>query len=190
MLIECEVKVCVDDLDVVWLCFVDVGVELFELWLREINIFFDCEGEFQGYGCVLCVCCDGQGVRVIFKGFVIFEVQVKSCIEFEIFVGDVDCLEEILIVFGFKVILCYEKDCEQWCLGDVVVVFDYILFGDFVEVEVEELLGYLVLLGFDGVELECFSYVGFWFEVCVGDFSFIVDMVFFFVIGDDFVESY
>lgn len=162
--IEREVKVRVDDLDAVRRRLVEADAELLEPRSRECNTLFDRDGELQGHGCALRLRRDGQGARITFKGPAVFEQEVKSRTELETSVGDADRFEQILVALGLSATLRYEKDREQWRLGEAVVALDHTPLGDFVEVEAEAPLEYLGALGLEGAVREKLSYVGLWLE--------------------------
>jgi adenylate cyclase class 2 len=72
----------------------------------------------------------------------------------------------ILEHLGFNVFLRYEKDREEWLLGEVSIVLDHTPMGDFVEVEgpPEDLVRTAGVLGIDVGEAVRGSYTSLWQE--------------------------
>jgi len=79
-------------------------------------------------------------VRVTFKGEVAEDLQSEAKVreELEVSVNDFDSTAQIFERLGFAPVQVYEKYRETFMLTDIEVVLDEMPYGDFVELEGEE----------------------------------------------------
>ncbi|MGB7070182.1 MAG: class IV adenylate cyclase [Pyrinomonadaceae bacterium] len=63
------------------------------------------------------------------------DLDVKHKIEFETSVSDVDAMEKIIGMLGYRLAVVYEKRRRTWHLDDVEVVMDELPFGLYMEIE-------------------------------------------------------
>jgi len=79
-------------------------------------------------------------VRVTFKGEVAEDLQSEAKVreELEVSVNDFDTTSQIFERLGFAPVQVYEKYRETFMLTDIEVVLDEMPYGDFVELEGEE----------------------------------------------------
>jgi len=84
------------------------------------------------------------------------ESSFKQQIEFETEVSNVDAMENIIGMLGYKLAAVYEKHRKAWKLGGVEVVLDELPFGYYMEIEgdKEDILKVEKLLGADGLQPE------------------------------------
>jgi len=84
----------------------------------------------------------------------------KQQIEFETEVSNVDAMENIIGMLGYKLAIVYEKHRKAWNLGGVEVVLDELPFGYYMEIEgdKEEILRVEKLLGADELQPESRGY--------------------------------
>jgi len=103
---------------------------------REVNLLFDAaDGRLRDAGSLLRLREYGGRRLITFKGTPRFRGAIKERPELETGIGDLDSMVEILRHIGFSIFMRYEKDREEWAMGDFSVVLDHTPMGDFVEVE-------------------------------------------------------
>jgi adenylate cyclase class 2 len=87
--------------------------------------------------------------RLTYKGPRDPRARYKARHEVEVDVGDGVALGSIFEALGLEVTAYYEKQRQNWRLGDVLITLDRLLAGDFIEIEGSErnIDGVLALLG-------------------------------------------
>jgi adenylate cyclase class 2 len=106
-------------------------------------------GKLDDRGAVLRLRKVGDTSLLTYKESIRSDLDVKHKIEFETLVSDVDAMEKIIRMLGYRLSVVYEKRRRTWHLGKVEVVLDELPFGLFMEIEgtqkniarVEKLLG-------------------------------------------------
>lgn len=91
----------------------------------------------------------GNTSLLTYKESIRNDTDVKHRIEFETEVSDVDAMEKIIGMLGYRLSIVYEKRRRTWHLGNAEIVLDELPFGLFMEIEgsrkaiaqVERLLG-------------------------------------------------
>ena len=134
--LETELKVPVADHAPVRESLRGAGAVVVHTMAREVNFLFDTsEGRLRNAGSLLRLRDHGGRQLITFKGVPRFRGAIKERPEFETRIGDLTTMVEILEQLGFAVVMRYEKDREEWLMGEVSVVLDHTPMGDFVEVE-------------------------------------------------------
>jgi adenylate cyclase, class 2 len=77
----------------------------------------------------------GESTKLTYKERLSNGLDVKHKIEFETQVSDVDAMEKIIGVLGYRLSVVYEKRRSTWHLNDVEVVLDELPFGLYMEIE-------------------------------------------------------
>ena len=164
---ETELKIPVRNLETVRESLRSVQATTVQEAAREVNFLLDSEDRRVRDGnCVLRLREHGGRNLLTFKGPATFEGAVKRRLEYE---TEFDDLPRMLTIFehlGFKVFLRYEKDREEWLLGEVSIALDHTPMGDFVELEgpAEELERSAERLGIDAGGAVRGSYISLWQE--------------------------
>jgi adenylate cyclase class 2 len=132
---------------------------------REINFLLDTEdGQLRGASSLLRLR-EYHGRQLItFKEPPVFSGAIKQRPEFETRIGDLATMVEILERLGFNIFMRYEKDREEWLMGDFSIVLDHTPMGNFVEVEGpgNQLEQTARSLGLDVADAVRGSYVSLW----------------------------
>ncbi len=132
---------------------------------REINLLLDsADGRLHDAGSLLRLRQHGDRKLLTFKGPVSYRGAIKERPEYETEVADGERMGEILERLGFSVVTRYEKEREEWLVGEVSVVLDHTPMGNFVEVEGPpgQLERTAHLLGLRVAEAVRGSYVSLW----------------------------
>jgi adenylate cyclase class 2 len=77
----------------------------------------------------------GDRTLLTYKERIGNDLDVKHKMEFETEVSDVDAMEKIIEMLGYKLSVVYEKRRRTWHLGKVEVVLDELPFGLYMEIE-------------------------------------------------------
>lgn len=77
----------------------------------------------------------GETTLLTYKESIRYELDVKHKMEFETQVSDVDAMEKIIEMLGYRLSVVYEKRRRTYHLGDVEVVLDELPFGLYMEIE-------------------------------------------------------
>ena len=134
---------------------------------REVNLLLDQhDGRLRTADWLLRLRQHGDRNIVTLKGQVSYRGAIKVRPEYETEFSDFSRMLEIFEQLGFSVFSRYEKDREEWRLGEFSVVLDHTPMGDFVEVEgpSDGLEGAVRLLGLDAEAAVRGSYVSLWLE--------------------------
>jgi adenylate cyclase class 2 len=132
---------------------------------REVNFLFDTtDGRLRSAGSLLRLREHGDRQLITFKEPPRFIRAVKARPEFETRIGDLETMVEILERLGLSVFMRYEKDREEWLLGEFSIVLDHTPMGDFVEVEgpQDRLEHTAQILGLEVADAVRGSYVSLW----------------------------
>jgi len=165
--LESELKIPVTDLEPVRLSLRGAQAIVVQSMAREINLLLDSDdGRLHDAGSLLRLRQHGDRKLLTFKGPVRYRGVIKERPEYETEVADGERMGEILQRLGFSVFMRYEKEREEWLVGEVSVVLDHTPMGDFVEVEgpPEQLERTALLLGLRVAEAVRGSYVSLWHE--------------------------
>lgn len=135
-MIECELKIPVDELDTIRRCLSEVAAEQLTPAELEVNILFDtADGNLAAHGQVLRVRRVGDRRILTHKGPAVFDGAVKQRREIEVEISSSERISELLHVLGFAPWMRYEKERESWLMESVRVELDHTPMGDFVELE-------------------------------------------------------
>jgi adenylate cyclase class 2 len=162
---EFELKIAVAELKPIRCALRHVGATLLQPMAREINHLYDTEdGRFGRGGVLLRLRQHADKNLLTLKGPVDFNGAIKHRTEYETDVANPEAMGEILDRLGFRVVLRYEKDREEWEMDEISVVLDHTPMGDFVEVEgpPEKLVAAATTLGLDTSDAARGSYVDLW----------------------------
>ena len=133
---ETEIKIPVKDLDPVREKLSLTGGELAHAMTRETNVLLDfADGDLQKSGSLLRLRRYGARCTVTFKGPADYLGPIKTRVEHETEVQDLESTLEIFAALGLAPVGRYEKDREEWMSHGVSVVLDRTPMGDFVEIE-------------------------------------------------------
>jgi adenylate cyclase class 2 len=160
---ETEIKVPVDDLDILRRRLLRVGAGPLEPKHDEDNTLYDdAESRLVQAGCTLRLRTGGAKALLTFKGPSSFEGGIKTREELQTEVSDPGALRSLLQRLGFAPRFRYQKRREEFRLGDCTICLDETPIGTFVEIEGEapaipEALAALELRAADAVRE---SYVG------------------------------
>ena len=138
-----------------------------QVMAREINLLLDQhDGRLRTAGSLLRLRQHGDRNLLTLKGPVSYSGSIKVREEHETGFSDLPRMVEIFERIGFSVFMKYEKDREEWLLGEFSVVLDHTPMGNFVEVEgpPDRLEWAARLLGLDAVTAVRGSYVSLWHE--------------------------
>jgi adenylate cyclase class 2 len=163
--LESELKIPVADLERVRVDLQRARAIVVQTMAREVNLLLDTDdSRLRRAGCVLRLRRHGERKVLTFKGPPDFKGAIKERPEHETEISDLESTAEILGQLGFKVIMKYEKDREEWLLDDVTVALDRTPIGSFVEVEgpPEKLNRTAELLGLKISSAVRDSYAGLW----------------------------
>lgn len=134
--LETELKIPVTDHESIRGSLRGAGAVVVQAMAREVNFLFDTsDGRLRNAGALLRLRDHGGHQLITFKGAPRFTGAIKERPEFETRIGDLTSMVEILERLGFGVLMRYEKDREEWLMGEVSVVLDHTPMGDYVEVE-------------------------------------------------------
>ena len=164
-MIECELKIPVDDLDEIRRCLATTEAKQLNAAEHEVNILFDtASGRLATSGQVLRVRRVGPRSVLTFKGPATYDGAVKQRREIELEISSSERISELLHALGFAPAMRYEKKRESWRLGEVRVELDHTPMGDFVELEgpTDFLSGAAKRLGLDPARAVAKSYVSLW----------------------------
>lgn len=102
----------------------------------------------------------GERTILTYKERIRNDLEVKHKIEFETDVSDVDAMEKIIGMLGYRLSVVYEKRRRTFHLGDVEVVLDELPFGLFMEIEgsYKDIAKAEKLLGIEDLEPEIRGY--------------------------------
>ena len=92
-------------------------------------------GVLDSRGAVLRLRKTGDKTLLTYKEGIRNNSHVKQKIEFETEVTDVDAMEKIIGMLGYRLSVVYEKRRKTFRLGDVEIVLDELPFGLFMEIE-------------------------------------------------------
>ena len=162
---EFEFKIAVDELKPIRCALRQVGATLLQPMARETNHLYDTEdGRIGTGGFLLRLRHHAEKNVITFKGPADFHGAIKQRTEYETDVANPEAMAEILDRLGFRVVLRYEKDREEWQMDGISVVLDHTPMGDFVEVEgpPEKLVAAATTLGLDISDAARGSYVDLW----------------------------
>lgn len=135
-MIECELKIPVDELDATRRCLREVAAEQLTTSELEVNILFDtAAGDLAANREVLRVRRVGDRRILTHKGPAVFDGAVKQRREIEVEISSSERTSELLHALGFAPWMRYEKERESWLMGSVRVELDHTPMGDFVELE-------------------------------------------------------
>jgi len=134
--VEHEMKIPVPGLDGVRQRLGALGARILHARADEENWVLDDEGRrLAATGTLLRVRRYGDAALLTSKGPARFESGVKSRIEIECPVADVDSILSILAAVGLGVVRRYQKRREAWEIDGVTVALDETPMGPFVELE-------------------------------------------------------
>lgn len=162
---ESELKIPVSDLAAVRDRLHAIDARLVRPAQREVNQLFDThDGRLASGGQVFRLRTVGDRHVVTFKGPASYRGVIKERDEVEIEVSDGASAATIFERLGLQIVVRYEKDREEWLVGDVTVTLDHTPMGDFVEIEgvVRELHGVARRVGLDPLTAVHGSYVSLW----------------------------
>ena len=164
-MIECELKIPVDDLDEIHRRLATTEAEQLNAAEHEVNILFDtASGQLATSGRVLRVRRVGPRHVLTFKGPATYDGAVKQRREIELEISSSERISELLHALGYAPSMRYEKYRESWRLGEVRVELDHTPMGDFVELEGQtgSLEATARRLGLDPTLAVAQSYIGLW----------------------------
>ena len=165
--LETELKIPVNDFESVRASLHRERATLVQTMAREVNLLLDHDdARLHMAGSLLRLRQHGNRGILTLKGPVSYRGAIKVRSEHETEFSDLPHMLQIFEHLGFSVFLRYEKDREEWRLGEFSVVLDHTPMGDFVEVEgpsdgLELTAG---LLGLDAAAAVRGSYVSLWQE--------------------------
>lgn len=134
--LETELKIPVADHESIREVLRLAGAETVQTMAREVNLLLDApDGRLRAAGSLLRLREHGDRQLITFKGAPSFRGAIKQRLELETRIGDLTMMVEILDHLGFRIFMKYEKDREEWQMGEFSVVLDHTPMGDFVEVE-------------------------------------------------------
>jgi adenylate cyclase class 2 len=134
--LETELKIPVDDHESIRGNLRLAGAETVQAMAREVNLLLDApDGRLRAAGSLLRLREHGDRQLITFKEAPSFKGAIKQRPEAETRIGDLAIMVEILDRLGFRTSMRYEKDREEWRMGEFSVVLDHTPMGDFVEVE-------------------------------------------------------
>lgn len=165
--VESELKIPVADFEPIRASLRSARAIAVQTMALEINLLLDSDdGRLRDAGSLLRLRKHGDRKLLTFKGPVSYRGAIKERPEYETEVADGERMGEILERLGFSVFMKYEKEREEWLLGEASVVLDHTPMGDFVEVEgpPEQLEQTVHLLGLHVAEAVRGSYVTLWHE--------------------------
>lgn len=156
---ERELKFAVTDLEDVRRRLGELGAERLATATFEDNRIFDRDGELHTRHELLRLREDGHGARLTFKGVPSFEEGVKIREELEVTVSSAEETALLLERLGFVPVRRYQKEREEWRLGECQVALDHTPIGDFVEFEGGDAAGAARRCGFEPATAETRSYL-------------------------------
>lgn len=168
-MIECELKIPVDDLNDIRRRLAASGAEQLTAVEHEINILFDtAAGRLAASGQVLRVRRAGGRHVLTFKGPAAYDGAVKQRREIELEISSSERISELLHALGFAPGMRYEKKRESWLFGEVRFELDRTPMGDFVELEgpTDALESAANDLGLDPTRAVAQSYISLWRDHC------------------------
>lgn len=180
-MIECELKIPVDDLDEIRRRLATAGADRLSAAEHEVNILFDtASGRLATSGQVLRLRRVGPRHVLTFKGPARYEGAVKQRREIELEVSSSERMAELLHALDYAPGIRYEKERESWRLDEVRVELDHTPMGDFVELEgpTASLEAAARRLGLDPAGAVAQSYLSLWRDHCRRHPGFGPDMVF------------
>ena len=132
---EIEVKFYLRDLAVLRQRLVELGAELAQERVHEVNLRFDTrEKALLRAKQVLRLRQDTEA-RLTFKGPGQEQAGAQFRQELEFTVSDFTTARRLLEALGFQVYMMYEKYRTTYRLGEVLVTLDEMPYGDFAEIE-------------------------------------------------------
>lgn len=164
---ESELKIPVTDFEPVRASLRHERAVVVQAMAREINLLLDQDdGHLRTAGSLLRLRQHGDRNTLTLKGPASYRGAIKVRPEHETEFTDFSRMVEIFERLGFSVFMRYEKDREEWLLGEFSIVLDHTPMGDFVEVEgpPERLELTARLLGLDAATAVRGSYVSLWLE--------------------------
>jgi adenylate cyclase class 2 len=181
--LETELKIPVADHDSIRESLRGAGAVAIHAMAREVNLLFDTsDGKLRNASSLLRLRDYGGRQLITFKGAPRFTGAIKERPEFETRIGDLSSMVQILEGLDFRVFMRYEKDREEWMMGEISVVLDHTPIGDFVEVEgpADQLEEIARSLGLDVATAVRGSYVSLWHDYCAShpEQNLPIDMVF------------
>lgn len=136
---ETEVKFLLENLERIKERLDRSGAVLLQPRTLETNLRFDLPDEkLRKSGSALRLRKDNEA-RLTYKGPGTISENVISRQEIEFSVGDFDGARDFLIALGYRVVFTYEKHREIYALENSLVMLDELPFGDFVEIEAEDI---------------------------------------------------
>ena len=165
--LESELKIPVTDLQPIRASLRAARAVKVQSVARETNVLLDSDdGRLRNAGSLLRLRKHGDRKLLTFKGPVSYRGAVKERPEYETEIADLERMSDILGLVGFSIFMRYEKEREEWLLGEVSVVLDQTPMGDFVEVEgpPEQLEQTALVLGLDTADAVRGSYLSLWQE--------------------------
>ena len=164
---ESELKIPVIDFEPVRASLRREQAVVIQVMAREINLLLDQhDGRLRSAGSLLRLRQHGDRNLLTLKGPVSYSGSIKVREEHETGFSDLPRMVEIFERIGFSVFMKYEKDREEWLLGEFSVVLDHTPMGNFVEVEgpPDRLEWAARLLGLDAATAVRGSYLSLWLE--------------------------
>ena len=165
--LESELKIPVTDFERVRASLRRERAVVVQVMAREINLLLDQhDGGLRTAGSLLRLRQHGDRNLLTLKGPVSYSGSIKVRSEHETEFSNFPRMVDIFERLGFSVFMRYEKDREEWLLGEFSVVLDHTPMGDFVEVEgpPERLEQAAQLLGLETASAVRGSYVSLWLE--------------------------
>jgi adenylate cyclase class 2 len=92
-------------------------------------------GRLDSRGAVLRLRKTANKTLLTYKESIGPEKEIKQKMEFETEVADVDAMEEIIRMLGYRLSIVYEKRRRTWHLDNVEIVLDELPFGLYMEIE-------------------------------------------------------
>lgn len=133
---ETEIKIPVESFEPVRERLPPTGAELAHAMTRETNVLLDfAGGDLQSSGSLLRLRRYGARCTVTFKGPADYDGPIKTRVEHETEVRDLESTLEIFSALGLSPAGRYEKDREEWTGRGFSVVLDRTPMGEFVEIE-------------------------------------------------------
>jgi len=167
--IECELKIPVDDLDEIRRRLATTEAEQLNVAEHEVNILFDtASGRLATSGEVLRVRKVGPRHVLTFKGPATYDGAVKQRREIELEISSSERISELLHALGYAPAMRYEKERESWRLGEVRVELDHTPMGNFIELEgpTGSLEAAAQSLRLDPARAVAKSYISLWRDHC------------------------
>ncbi len=165
--VETEVKIPVNDLEIVRSLLEESAAKCIEAMARETNTLYDtAQRQISQQGHTLRLRSYAGRSVVTHKGAINYLGSIKIREELEFAVDDLETFAAFLEKLGFQPSLRYEKDREEWRIDDMLITLDHTPMGDFVEIEgqIAAISGIAEDLDLSLDDAVRGSYLSLWFE--------------------------